>query len=470
MRLSGVRSAAGVLSALAALLITACSEGPGSPNPPAAMVRLSVQTSGGDPDVDGFDAVIDGVRRQHVFAGMTVRIGGLTPGAHRISLERVAENCAVTGTGTQSLEVAAGDSVDVVFEVVCVGTGISITTRTTGTTHPPSYQLVTNGAPMSLPVNAVTVLGRLQPGPYTLELRIFGDHCTVDAGTNQIVVDVRAREVAPAVFDVTCGEPTRRPKVAFVVDSVIGNTQSKWIGLVNLDGSGHVRLALGSAPGWSPDGTTLTYSDANCRPYDYFYWSCGGGVVLVDPEISTTVRQPDGSNGADPAWAPTGELLAIVRCCEFFGPAISLLAVDGKASARRITLPAVSLAENPAWSPDGTRLAFTCALNPSNHDVCIVDRDGNDFRRLTTDPAVERDPAWSPEGSRIAFSSGEQIVVMTVEDRTVAALTRGFTPAWSPDGTRLVFARDDGLFIVNADGTGVRRLTTGRHSAPAWRP
>src|SRR5688572_21539457 len=89
MRPSGVRSAA---TALAALLVVACGEGPGSPNPPAGMVRLSVQTSGGDVDLDGFDAVIDGVRRQLVFAGTTVRIGGLAPGPHRITLERVAEN------------------------------------------------------------------------------------------------------------------------------------------------------------------------------------------------------------------------------------------------------------------------------------------------------------------------------------------------------------------------------------------
>lgn len=44
----------------------------------------------------------------------------------------------------------------------------------------------------------------------------------------------------------------------------------------------------------------------------------------------------------------------------------------------------------PAFSPDGR--------------IYVVNADGTGLRRITSDPADERQPCWSPDGSSIVFS------------------------------------------------------------------
>jgi Tol biopolymer transport system component len=147
--------------------------------------------------------------------------------------------------------------------------------------------------------------------------------------------------------------------------------------------------------------------------------------------------------------------------------------LDVRGTANTITfvqLPAVLAADHPTWSRDGQRIAFACIVETFNWDICVVDRNGTGFTRLTTHPRPDVQPAWSPDGTHIAFAAGADVAVLRVDDRTVSTLTAGSWPAWSPDGTRLAFARQDGLFTMNADGSNVTRLTTGRHYAPAWRP
>jgi TolB protein len=137
-------------------------------------------------------------------------------------------------------------------------------------------------------------------------------------------------------------------------------------------------------------------------------------------------------------------------------------------------------ARNPAWSPDSKTIAFQCKMDFGDLEICLINRDGSGFRRLTTTRDVDDSPAWSPDGSTIAFitipldpwdgASAATIAVMTPSGTDVVLLTSGFDPAWSPDGSKLVFARSDGLFTISPDGSGLKRITTGRHRAPTWRP
>ena len=454
-----------------ALLFIASACGDSDPITPAhwGVIRVSVRATGGDLDLDGYDAVLDGARRQLVFPGSPAKIWGVPTGTHTLALDRVAGNCAVSGTGSKSVQVTNGDTTDVAFDVVCVATGISVTTRTSGAVVPPMYRVTANGIATSVAVNGVTAVGRLTPGTYVLELTTNVKNCSV-AGTSQLTVSVRTREVTPVAFDVTCVTPIRVPRIAFVFDSLVGRLTTRWVGLVNLDGSGVTPVGPGTAPDWSPDGITLAYSDAGCP--DYYYNFCGGGVVITDPETESTYRLPDGNAAFEPAYAPTRDIMAVVRCC---GTTLQpgrlwILTVDGSVAPRLLVLPTISSGDNPAWSPDGERVAFSCIVVGSMRDICDVSRSGTNFRRLTTLGPVNTDPTWSPDGSRIAFSAGADVAIMSMNDRCVTRLTSGYTPAWSPDGKQLVVARVDGLYIVNADGTDVRRLTSGHHSLPAWRP
>jgi TolB protein len=288
-------------------------------------------------------------------------------------------------------------------------------------------------------------------------------------------VTVPAGTITPVHFEIACLPVVRLEKIAYVVDTIVGSKRESMIALVKPDGSGAVALAVGDSPAWSPDGTRLVFSEASCGFYDAYYGSdCGGGLVMIDPETLNMASVGDGSAGFGPAWAPTGDVLAFTRCCEYSDRTRLYLArVDGSQTIQ-LAIPGVIGVSNPAWSPDGLRIAFTCSIGQST-DVCVINRDGTGLLRLTNDDASEGRPAWRPDGSSIAFTkyspgSGPAIVLVTLDGGVVTRLTDGFEPAWSRDGSRLVFAGGDGLFTINVDGSHRTRLTTGAHHAPAWRP
>ena len=140
---------------------------------------------------------------------------------------------------------------------------------------------------------------------------------------------------------------------------------------------------------------------------------------------------------------------------------------------------------SPAWSPDGTRLAFVSDREEGgNADVYVMDPDGSDVVRVTTDPAIDAEPTWSPDGSMVAFARADgsghwEIYVVssdgTGERRLTTNEVSDEAPSWSPDG-RIVFQRPVGtdleLFVMEADGTAVTRLTerAGDDRGPSWSP
>jgi Tol biopolymer transport system component len=81
-------------------------------------------------------------------------------------------------------------------------------------------------------------------------------------------------------------------------------------------------------------------------------------------------------------------------------------------------------------------------------------------------------PAWSPNGKQIAFNSRRdgvfQIYVMNADGSDQTRLTTDgtadFIPTWSPNGTHIAFMQllgetDFEIFAMHADGTGQVNLT-----------
>jgi hypothetical protein len=468
------------LQSLAAILLVmaagACGDSPTASE--AGTIRLSVQTVGGDPDLNGYEIVIGASphpRREYVGPNTSARLTGVSAGTHTVTLDWVAENCVVDGPNPRLVRVGSGETTDVSFRVSCETTGIVVTSHTTGADVPDSYDFAVTGQPSTrVSANGSTLVSRLPSGTHTVALILVGGHCTVTGGPKQ-TVQVSSRSITPVLFEVMCGPLVRLEKIAYTVDveSVFG--LERWIGLVKLDGTDDARLALGYSPAWSPDGSRLVFSTTYLDIY--YGLPCTGGLVVMDPETRSVSTLETARCGSSPAWAPTGDAIAFRRCCE--PPAdrsqLYLVKLDGS-PAVSLPTPGVLIADAPSWSPDGKRIAYECFVTPGIWSVCIVNRDGTEPLRLTTDDVMSAHPAWSPDGNRIAFDRYDEttrrthITVMNLEDRSTTQLTPGWDPAWSPDGTKLVFADGDALYTINVDGSNRTHLAAERRYAAAWRP
>jgi Tol biopolymer transport system component len=459
------------LTVLLVVLCAACNDGPTMPQ--NGTIRVSVKTSGGDLDIDGYQVFVDSTMRRSFFVNDAGDISNVGAGAHSVTLKSVAENCTVSGALPRSVTVTAGQITNVAFEITCVATAITITTHVTGSDIDNAYQVVVNDAPSVLvAANSSVAVSRLAPGKYRIKLDPLGGNCSVASG-NQITVDVVSHTTTPVLFEISCVPPTRVEKIAFAADTMSGNSLQTWIWLVNVDGSGAVKLTAGTSPSWTPDGTRLVFSNAHCSSdFYYYYVTCSGGVIVMDPETRNVTAMSGSNGGFSPAWAPTNDAIAFLHCCDNSGQASSLFVLTvGEPTATQRPLSGFLPAYHPTWSPDGRRIAFSCIVATSNYDLCIIERDGTGLVRLTSDGAADTGPAWSPDGKRIAFTrNGSDIDVITLDDRVVSRVTDGSGPAWSRDGTKLVFAGRDGLFTINVDGSNRTRLTSGPHYAPAWRP
>ena len=109
--------------------------------------------------------------------------------------------------------------------------------------------------------------------------------------------------------------------------------------------------------------------------------------------------------------------------------------------------------ESPAISPDGKRIAFTVREDDlekgkGNTDLYVMNVDGSNIRRMTSDPAADTAPKWSSDGKSILFTStrkdGSQAWMIPADGGEATQLTTFAMEVdnldWVPDGKRIVFS------------------------------
>jgi len=151
----------------------------------------------------------------------------------------------------------------------------------------------------------------------------------------------------------------------------------------------------------------------------------------------------------------------------------------------------------PTFSPDGEQVAFVWSgMERTNSDIYVTIVGTFDYRRLTTDPAVDYAPSWSPDGRQIAFlrtarvepklEQGRQgrreggsgrihlISPLGGSDLKLSDFPVSTKIGWSPDGRFIVAGRDigagdgtdPGIYLIPVFGGEPRAIT--RTKPPAW--
>ena len=160
---------------------------------------------------------------------------------------------------------------------------------------------------------------------------------------------------------------------------------------------------------------------------------------------------------------------------------IYVMNADGSNVTRLTTNAAVDQA--PRWSPDGSKIVFA-STRDGNYEIYAMNADGSSQTRVTNNSALDANPSWSPDGSKILFYSqrdgNDEIYIMNADGTKQTNLTNNpagdVVASFSPDGTKIVFqslrSGTGHIYVMNADGSNVTPLTSGSyHDGSAnWSP
>lgn len=243
--------------------------------------------------------------------------------------------------------------------------------------------------------------------------------------------------------------PDRR-RIAFIdadIDVSIGFSR---VEVMNVDGSERSTLFLGTrrslfGMSWSAEPERIAFSH---------------GRVFADAKFAVDIKtvSPDGGD----AFALTGD--------------------DGNNGF-------------PSYSPDGTQMVFRSGRDGAKN-LYIMDRNGNNVRRLTEGNWTDSMCDWSPRGNWITFASDrdDNFEIWKVRpdgtdlQKVLGGGGRNNHPHFSPDGEWIVFTSQRAglsaesvstpqqpqpygdIFIMRADGSDVTRLTHNsfEEGTPAW--
>ena len=199
------------------------------------------------------------------------------------------------------------------------------------------------------------------------------------------------------------GEFSRTPRVSPDGQRVVfhGRREVDGEGLYMMTcADGHVmRLtATGTSPGpaWSPDGRQIAFD-----------MGVGAGRAIWIVDVATTkVRKLEGlpSDSSGPSWSSDGKRIAFVSKDAVTWEIFEIELGSGRVRQLTHTIDAGTTSQGPVWSPDGSRIAFDRS-HDGNFDVYVMNADGSNVVQLTHDPAEDSRPRWSPDGRSIAFHS-----------------------------------------------------------------
>jgi serine/threonine protein kinase/roadblock/LC7 domain-containing protein len=154
-------------------------------------------------------------------------------------------------------------------------------------------------------------------------------------------------------------------------------------------------LADCSGSSWSPDGSQIV-----CRANDSETF-----LILNATDGSIAGKLP--IEGKNPSWSPTRNEIVYAVDVQKTVTHIYRVGLDGNS-------PVLLVGDNctnyvPVFSPDGNWIAYQSNKDSSYSEIWLMDREGNNARRITTSPkgTWAQSPSWSPDSRWLAFVSSQ---------------------------------------------------------------
>jgi Tol biopolymer transport system component len=168
-------------------------------------------------------------------------------------------------------------------------------------------------------------------------------------------------------------------------------------------------------PSWSPDGTHLLVRVV------FQGIPCLGKIDLATGNLALVAPVGIfGLEGSYPIYDPTGKTIIYLdrsyKTIKRFTPNGALTTV----------FTSSMYLGQLAISPDGTRLAYSAGVTPSNSEIYVLNLATKVTKRLTYNSAADQDPTWSPDGTKLAFASYRtgKMQIWTMNSSTGGSLTR----------------------------------------------
>lgn len=340
---------------LIASTLSACGDGGGEITQPpgTGSAQVTVTTTGRVLDRDGYTLSVDGAAPVTVSANQTLTVPGLAPGAHTLAVAGVAENCQVTGSASQSVQVVAGQAAPVQLAVRCAANRMSYTAPSNGRT--------------ALFIQRTDGTGRVEVASGIIASRV---------------------DWSPDGYHLAYLVPGPESGTALIRIAEIGDGSIRTLVIPG--------MPYASFPAWSPDGSRIAF--AGSPP--------GGTIQIYSVRTDGTdleLLTPDAGRKAVPVWSPDGRRIAYLR---ENGAAEELWVMNADGSARvQLSTHRHGGYGHLDWSPDGARLLYSKLENDGQWDLWTIGADGGGNAPLTRTAAIsEQHGTYLPDG-RIGYSA-----------------------------------------------------------------